>query len=311
MSSDTTATNHLPGELAALIAARYDVTITSCEPMLGGYDTWARKWLAETSRGELVIRADARVPAGSGQWTGQMVASANRAGVPCMTPLRTQSGRFAVGFEGGAVSLMGYALGQVLDRNNAREVESAATALARLHTRVPLPRRDRPSPSPWDARFFPGDHDPEPLLDAGLDSWQIEFAQSGRDRRRGLVHGDFYAANMICRNEAVVAIIDWAEARVDIIARELAFSIWEFGHNEAADALEPDRARTFVAAYRRAVGGTLEPGFAELLVPLMRAELRVNVRYALAAHDPPEAYIQAGYRAFAALVDLDAAALLA
>jgi len=119
--------NGLPNELAELITSRYCLTITSSEQMLGGYDTWACKWLAETSRGLLVIRSDARV------------------------------------------------------------------------------------------------------------------------------HSDFYSANVICNDDQVVAII----------AREVAFSIWEFGHNEFADALEPERARTFLVAYRRAAGGALEPSFAE------------------------------------------------
>jgi len=106
----------------------------------------------------------------------------------------------------------------------------------------------------------------------------------------------------------VAAVIDWSEARADVLARELAWATWEFGHDETSRELDIDRARTFLAGYR-AVRGPWEPGLADVFIPLMRVALRMNARYSLA--DPGDAeYNTALQRAFLRLRHQPAAPLL-
>ena len=106
----------------------------------------------------------------------------------------------------------------------------------------------------------------------------------------------------------MAAVIDWSEARVDVLARELAWATWEFGHDETSRELDIDRARTFLAGFR-AVSGSWEPGFGDVLVPLMRVELRLNARYSLADPEDVE-YNSALQRAFVKLRRQSAAPLL-
>jgi Ser/Thr protein kinase RdoA (MazF antagonist) len=51
----------------------------------------------------------------------------------------------------------------------------------------------------------------------------------------------------------VAAIIDWSEARLDRLVRDLAWATWEFGHDDALE-LDADRARTFLRGYREVRG---------------------------------------------------------
>lgn len=103
-------------------------------------------------------------------------------------------------------------------------------------------------------------------------------------------------------------MIDWSEARVDALARELASATWEFGHDDASAQLDPDRARTFLRGYRD-VAGPWEPGLEDALIPLMRVELRLNARYSLADPEDLE-YATELQRAFALLHGQPAARLL-
>jgi aminoglycoside phosphotransferase (APT) family kinase protein len=95
-----------------------------------------------------------------------------------------------------------------------------------------------------------------------------------------VIHGDYWTGNILCVEGRVAAVIDWAEAHVDLQARELAWASWEFGHDPDTRRLNIDRTRMFLAGYR-AVSGRWHPGLAEVLIPLMRIELRLHARYAL------------------------------
>lgn len=55
-------------------------------------------------------------------------------------------------------------------------------------------------------------------------------------------HGDFWTDNIVWDAGRVVAVIDWSEARVDVIARELAWATWSSA-TETSRELDVDRAR--------------------------------------------------------------------
>lgn len=92
--------------------------------------------------------------------------------------------------------------------------------------------------------------------------------------------GEYWAGHILCVDGRVAAVIDWVEARVDLQARDLAWATWEFGHDPDTRRLNIDRSRMFLAGYRAVSGGWLA-GLAEILIPLMRIELRLHARYAL------------------------------
>ncbi len=199
--------------------------------------------------------------------------------------------------------------GRTVDREDPVQLRAAGATLGLLHRASAGNHARRPVPSQWEAQFWSADRDPPILRDAELDDWHEVFTQNRAGTvAHGAVHGDFWAGNLIWADERVAGVIDWAEARIDVLARELAWSTWEFGHDQASRQLDVDRARTFLAAYR-AVRGAWEPGLADVLIPLMRVELRLHARYSLA--DPGDVeYHSALQRAFVALRDQPAAPLL-
>lgn len=114
---------------------------------------------------------------------------------------------------------------------------------------------------PWCASpeqtpcFWSADHDPPTLRDTELDAWHDAFTHGGNGRfTHGVVHGDFWADNIVWDAGRVAAVIDWSEARMDVLARELAWATWEFGHDETSRELDVDRARTFLTGFRAVRG---------------------------------------------------------
>jgi Ser/Thr protein kinase RdoA (MazF antagonist) len=171
--------------------------------------------------------------------------------------------------------------GVELDRDDPVQLQEAGMTLAVLHHALAGELRERPTRSPWHERSGPGDSDPPALRDPKLDAWQTAFTRAAdKSLTRGAVHGDFWSGNILCADGRVAAVIDWAEARVDVQARELAWASWEFGHDPPTRKLDIDRTRTSLAGYR-AVSGRWQPGLADVLIPLMRIELRLHARYSL------------------------------
>ncbi len=122
---------------------------------------------------------------------------------------------------GATVTVHPFVEGRGLDRGNPAEVRAAGATLGLLHGAVAGAPSDRPEPSPWDARFWPGDHDPPTLRDAQLDAWHEAFTHGGDGAfAHRVIHGDFWADNIVWSAGRVAAVIDWSEARVDVLARE-------------------------------------------------------------------------------------------
>ena len=98
-------------------------------------------------------------------------------------------------------------------------------------------------------------------LDAARD-WLLAEVQTLA--QRGLttapIHDDLFHGNVLMRDGAVAAFVDWEEAKIDWVACDLANAMWEFC--KAAD-------EEFVHAYRDA-GGTVPPAEDDTLIPLIR-----------------------------------------
>lgn len=296
-------------ELMEILRVRYGLEVRSATALVGGYDVWAESWRVDTDRGPWVLRVDRSMPPQTANWLGEVVAGAASAGVPCQPPTAALDETAAVPFGGATVTVRPFVDGVNLNRDDPSQVAAAGAMLGRLHRALRGERSDRPTLSPWAACSWPGDRDPPDLHDPALDAWNEGILSGARGTySRGVVHGDYWADNLVWNGDGIAAVIDWSEARVDMLARELAWATWEFGHDEDSSLLDEDRARSFLHGYRDAAGAW-EPGLEEVFVPLMRVEVRLNARYSLT--DPEDMEYNAGLRqGFARLRSQSATRLL-
>ena len=113
---------------------------------------------------------------------------------------------------------------------------------------------------------------------AAARAWAVAFVAETAAARKpasGLVHGDYFAGNVLFRDGHAVAVLDWEELAVDWTAYDLASGSWEFCA-DAAGELDLEAMEEFVAAYRDA-GGTVPVEADDLLVPLIRVKRIVEL----------------------------------
>jgi homoserine kinase type II len=230
--------------LVDALRTRYRLELDAAEPLLGGYDVWAESWRLESSRGPLVLRADRLVSPETARWIADVVQHAAEAGAPCSAPLQALDGSFAFRGGGATMTLTRFIDGRAVDRNDPVQLKAAGATLGLLHRALAGKHARRPVPSQWEPRFWSADRDPPILRDDDLDDWHEAFTeQRAGTFAHGVVHGDFWAGNLIWADERVAGVIDWAEARVDALACELAWSTWEFGRDENSRQLDTDRGQ--------------------------------------------------------------------
>jgi Ser/Thr protein kinase RdoA (MazF antagonist) len=100
----------------------------------------------------------------------------------------------------------------------------------------------------------------------------------------GAVHGDAYRGNLLVRDGQIAGPIDWEDARVDWPACELANATWEVC--EVGEAVDPARAKAFLAAYATAGG----PGEPEAFEQPLRLRLVADLLDSLASKTRGESY---------------------
>lgn len=230
-------------------------------------------WRTETDEGPVVVHVG---PAWRSSeelaWTHAVLRRAAARVPVAIAPLAGPGGATFLFHHGHPVTLFEFVDGDPLDPTDAA-LDDSARVLARIHSALadwpggPRPRSGPRGPAGRD----PGD-DPPGLVDRELDDW---WAATSASLRTGVVHGDYYPRNLLCRRSRVVAVIDWHEARIAPIAGEIAWAAWEVAHDDRLGLL-PERAGRFLDAY-----GPGAPSFA-LALSLMRVWLRDNIRYGLA-----------------------------
>jgi Ser/Thr protein kinase RdoA (MazF antagonist) len=60
---------------------------------------------------------------------------------------------------------------------------------------------------------------------ADVEAWLAGVRRSGRQLRRGVVHGDFNPRNMIFGQDQLIAVIDWETCHHDVLAYEAALAL--------------------------------------------------------------------------------------
>lgn len=180
-------------------------------------------------------------------------------GIPVSVPLAAVDGRRQVEFDGVSMNLQHQLDGELLDVTEPAQVRAAGAALARL--------QDALAGYPEAERFTPVGQpvlSPATAITRWLDGAGAHLAGATRDRLRQLVagapadrlpvqllHQDFRAANILCADATVTAILDFEQAglghRVDELARAAVLLGTRF---RQWGPVSPDVHGQFLTGYR-------------------------------------------------------------
>jgi Ser/Thr protein kinase RdoA (MazF antagonist) len=289
----------VPPGLLNEIKHRYGIAVEVESRLEGGYECEVLALASDA--GGLVLRVcPAWRTVGELAWAYDLAAHAAASITEAVAPLRGRDGSRVFGFGGRPVAVFPRVAGRPLDRDDADERDQAARLLARLHRVLPAwpAARPRPGSLRQAERLAERDAIAEPE-DAALDRFLAARAKDPRVRRVPL-HGDVYRGNLLVDGGRLVGLIDWDDSRVGSLEGELAWSVWELAQAPDGDGLDVARAERFLSVY--AASGGPAPTELELLIPLIRANLRREVREAARARAAggmvDEAYVARALRGF-------------
>jgi Ser/Thr protein kinase RdoA (MazF antagonist) len=289
-------------DLRTAIEHRYRIHLGPARRLSGGYE--CDVWRLASEQAAVVVRiSPSWRTVAELAWTHELMRFAEPIVPEVVAPLVAGDGATLFVHQQHPVALFPFVAGHPLDRERASLRDAAARLLARLHQalrRWPT-QKLRPPPGPAAPASQPPADDPEFLVDPTLDAWHAALATRSPALPVGPIHGDYYRANLRCVGERIVGVLDWDDSAVDYLLQEVAWATWEFSKAARGDALVPDRARRFLAAYR-AAGGPCGEDETALVVPFIRWRLRAEVRAHLAAAARGEvgdrAYMEGQVRAF-------------
>jgi Ser/Thr protein kinase RdoA (MazF antagonist) len=293
-----------PGEeLLAEVAERYAMSSPiTARRLTGGYANDVFR-LEGVGRPTVLHIKHPPADGGSVDWEHRLLARLSVHLPEALAPLPAVDGSTWFWFRGRPVWLVAWAPGGPagpVDR------QAVATVLGRLHS-CPVQVSGRPN----HARLLRLPLPPVRQLPAALAPWQAAIAAARTEvttlvrwlegERRpitGITHNDIFPGNVLVHQGRVTAVLDWEEAAIDWQVWDLASSLWPFcAHGDRLD----DRAVVeFLTAYR-AAGGPVPPSEGELIVPLIRAKLLLEVLRARTDRDPQWDHQLANLRAHAAL----------
>ena len=220
-------------------------------------------------------------------------------------PYATREGLRAVRVDGMPVTLWPFVEGRCADPSSEGERDLAADVLGRMHLHLLSWAHpgERPPTSGLALAMRRPSRIPDGLLDPDLDAW-LDSWRSGPTRVVGPIHGDFWCNNLLHDGSRVAAVIDWDDARLGSLDRELAWAVWEFCAEPGGAGLDAARADRFLDVYA-AAGGPVPVEDRSFVVPLVREHLRYEALRAMGAaeHDgaPHAEYSASAVRAFTAL----------
>ena len=236
-------------------------------------------------------------------WEHRLLAQLSVHLPEALPPLPAVDGSTWFWFRGRPVWLVAWAPGGPA---GPQDRQAVATVLGRLHS-CPAQVSSRPN----HARLLQLPLPPVRQLPTALASWQPAMAGARaeltnlvrwleRERRpvTGLTHNDIFQGNVLVHQGRVTAVLDWEEAEMDWQVWDLASSLWPFCAQ--GDRLDDQAVVDFLAAYRTA-GGPVPPDEDDLIVPLVRARLLLEVLRAPDDRDPQWDHQLANLRAHAAL----------
>jgi len=243
------------------------------ETLLAGGDD-AEVWSAcssgsiEPERFVIHVSAPWRDP-GEVSWTHAVASHAATLVSEVVAPISMGGHTFFI-WNGQLVAVFPFIDGAPADRQDPSQVAEAGRLLARIH-RALLASHLAPAP----VILGPSVVD-DLLAEAELDAW---WSRCLPRVRHGICHGDYYRRNVMVSDGRISGVIDWNEAHVGPLIREVAFAAWEFAHGDAME-LDRDRFALFIDAYRSEASHLPDWEF-DLVHGAARIGLRDNIRYAV------------------------------
>ena len=217
-------------------------------------------------------------------------------------PIKTVQGDDLIQFENRPIAVFPYIDSQPLDRNNLNLLRHSAELLAKIHIASSHIAENTiklltPASEP---HLKLKQADPNFIQDPDLDELYKQFTQDP-DLLMGLMHGDYYRANILCYGDRILDVIDWDECSYGALIGELAWATWEHCHTETGDNLHLEKARQFLMAYINKNRDLTEFNY-NAIIPLIRYHLRYEIRRSLAMEEAgvewDEDYRQREIRAF-------------
>ena len=198
-------------------------------------------------------------------WFAQLADHAAAVVPEVVAPLRSAFDSFVVRLTGRPVSAWPFVAGEWPAMGDHVLRDQAAELLARLHKAL----ADAPVPHepPTPMAQGPG----EDLRDAELDAWLESRACLAAQP----LHGDFYRGNALAVDGRITALLDWDDAYVGPVEKDVCEAAWEWGGGLATGSLAG--ALAFLAAYTSS-GGIAVPQYA--LRQYARARMRAEILYA-------------------------------
>jgi len=184
------------------------------------------------------------------------------------------------------------------------DVRAVASALGRLHSvRIGV------SPRPGHLRLSDVPIPPIRQMPSEFDDWLSLITQARSEMMElikqivntrsitvGVTHNDIFPGNVLVQDGQVTALLDWEEAYLDWLVRDLASSIGAFCITSDG-ALDRRATESFVDSYR-ASGGRVSPEEDDLIVPLVRVKRILEVLRAPTDRHPRWDYQLANLRAY-------------
>lgn len=199
------------------------------------------------------------------RWFARLAEHAAAVVPEVVAPVPAVSGDLVVRLGGRPVSVWPFAAGRWPAKNDHALRDQAAELLARLHKALagaPMPEEP---PTPMLAG--PGDDLADPDLDAWLESRASLAVQP--------LHGDYYRGNALAADGRITALLDWDDAYVGPLEKDVCEAAWEWGSGLATGTL--DGALAFLSAYTASGGIAVTP---YALRQYARARVRAEVLYA-------------------------------
>ena len=283
VAAKSSSVTGVPAGLLDSLAAAYalgDIELVESLPV--GYSSDV--YLVRAGGRRLVLRLQKlRAGVESLAWEHALLAALAELLPAVSSPLRTSDGATFLVDDARALSLLPYVGGRPARVDHPGDRAEAARLLGRLHaasgalalpTRPAHPRlRDLPFP---EVGAYPPNIARTRVSELRGQAVEAVRTLSARRLTTGLVHGDYFPANVLVRNHRAAGLLDWEEADVDWQAYELACAAWSFTVPETRDELDREAFADFVGRYRDA-GGTVPSQEDDVLVQLVRVKRILEV----------------------------------
>lgn len=146
-------------------------------------------------------------------------------GISTGEPVPNNAGSLLSSFDGHRIVLKRFVTGTCHDVPPAEHLSAAGSALAQVHG-VPVPDW-----LPWGTRRL-GDVDRQlaQIEDEEFTAWVIRHLEDVQplfdlETQRCITHGDFFADNLVVREDGSIAVLDWETSSIDTATVDLGFAI--------------------------------------------------------------------------------------